>query len=202
MDAPSRRSSRGFTLIEVIVALGLMAVGMLAIAPLFVNSMKGNAVGQDFGMLNGLAKEQLEQVMQYNFIDSRLAVPVGAKVYLNDASGTAVQVAGQLYRNQHPTTQTVGGVTASVPYELVYVVQDFNLDANSRPDFTTAVDDSNAAWVANTGVKLVTVFVASSRKSIQGSAYDLGSSTATASNLLLSSKSVGKQIRMCAVKSP
>jgi prepilin-type N-terminal cleavage/methylation domain-containing protein len=195
------RRIRGFTLIEVVVSMALMALAMLAIAPLFANSLKNNAVGQDLSALNALARQRLEEVLQYNFNDIRLAVPVGAQVTF-DIAGTATPVSGQLYRNQHSTTQTDGTMSTSFPYELVYVVQDYNLDVNGRPDFTTPVDDNNAAWVSKTGVKLVTVVAASSRKSLSGTTYNLGSSTTDPTKLLLSSASTGKQIRYSAVKSP
>ncbi|HET9794176.1 MAG TPA: type II secretion system protein [Thermoanaerobaculia bacterium] len=195
------RRVRGFTLVEVLIALALMAIAMLAIVPLFANSMKSNAVGQDFASLNALAKERLEEILQYNFTDARLTVPTGAEVTL-DVAGTPTLVAGQLYRNMHPLTQTDGTVSLSYPYELVYVVQDYNLDAFGRPDFTTAVDDSDASWTAKTGVKLITVFAASSRESLSGTTYNLGSNTTDPTKLLLSSGSTGKQIRISAVKSP
>ena len=153
-------------------------------------------------MLNQLAKEQLEQLLQFNFVDPRLAVPSAATVTLNDSTGTATVYSGQLYRSQNPTSQTIGGVTTTFPYELVYVVQDFNLDSNNRPDFTTPVDDSNATWTTQNGVKLITVFAGSARTSLGKSFYDLGSSTTTSSALLLSSKMTGKQVRMSAVKAP
>jgi prepilin-type N-terminal cleavage/methylation domain-containing protein len=196
------KKSSGFTLVEVIVALGLMAMAMLAIAPLFVNAIKTNGEGQDYSVLNMLAKERLEEVLQYNFTDTRLTVPTGATVWLNDSTGTAKQVSGQLYRNQFVQTQTASGVSISFPYELVYVVQNFNLSTNNQIDFTTPVDDGNATWTTQNGVRLITVFAASGRSSLGGTAYDLGSSTTTASDLLLSSTSTGKQIRMSAVKAP
>ena len=201
-----RRSTRGFTLVEVIVALGLMAMGMLAIAPLFVNGMHGNATGQDLSVLNSLAKEQLEQILQYNFLDPRLAVPTGATVTLVDGSGATTTPSGQLYRNQNPLTETIGGVTASFPYELVYVVQDYNLDSNNRPDFTTAVDDGNATWNTQNGVKVITVYAASKRTMGMGE-FTKGSTVYTnASGYnrggVLSTAASGRQIRISAVKAP
>lgn len=206
-------SNRGFTLVEVLVALGLMALTMIAIAPLFAHSLQTNGAGQDFLELNMLAKQQLEQVLQYNFIDARLAVPSGALVTLNNSVGTPTAVSGQLYRNetfpcqvfatsQYTAGPCVTGTSIKFPYELVYVVQDFNLDAFGLPDFTTPVDDANATFVAKTGVKMITVFAAAQRYTFQGTSYNLGSSTPTATSLLLSSSSTGKQIRLSGIKAP
>jgi prepilin-type N-terminal cleavage/methylation domain-containing protein len=179
----ARPASNGFTLVEVLVAVLLMALAMLAIAPLFVNGMKSNAVGWDYSSLNALAKQQFEEVLQYNFNDPRLAVPAGATFDSNP---------GQSYR------RPLAG-----PYELVYVVRDFTIDkipaAGAVPSDANAVDDSNAAWTSTGGVKMVTVFVASSRGGLQGSAY--ASPSNVISGLLPASFS-GKQIRMSAIKSP
>lgn len=187
----------GFTLIEVLVALGLMAIAMLAIAPLFVASLKSNGAGQDFTVLNSLAKQQLEQVMQYSFTDPRLAVPGGATVSIVNQDGTTTTSSGQLYRNQLATTQTDGTKSISFPYELDYVVQDFPMTSVKQgavPSPATAIDDASASWTASNGAKLVTVFVASSREALQGTSYKSAGIFAATVN--------GKQIRMSAIKMP
>ena len=45
-----RESSGGFTLVEVLIALFLIGIGVLAAAPMFIYAMQGNAVGGDFGI--------------------------------------------------------------------------------------------------------------------------------------------------------
>lgn len=181
-DRP-RSSRSGFTLVEVIVAMGLMALAMLAIAPLFANSMKSNAVGWDYSSLNSLAKQQLEEILQYTFTDARLAVPAGA---------TFNGHAGQAYRRP-----LVG------PYELVYVVRDFPNTAipapGTAPNDANAVDDTNAAWTLSPGVKMITVYVASARSGLSGSTYAEGSNTIAG---LFPAGYQGKQIRMSAYKAP
>jgi len=180
---PKIRFARGFTLVEVIVSMGLMALAMLAIAPLFANSMKSNAVGWDFSNLNALAKRQLEEILQYTFTDERLAVPAGA---------TFNSHPGQAYRRP-----LVG------PYELVYVVRDFPNTAipapGAVPNDLDAVDDGNAAWTLSPGVKMITVYVASSRSGLSGSTYAVGSNTIAG---LFPAGYEGKQIRMTAYKAP
>ena len=191
------RRERGFSLIETIVAIGLMALAMLAIAPLFIVSVKSNGAGQDFTVLNTLAKQQLEQVMQYSFTDPRLAVPSGAKVSLVNQDGSTSNPSGQLYRNQLATTLTDGSKSISFPYELDYIVQDFPMTSiahNAVPPQNQAVDDASASWSATTGAKMITVYVASQRESMQGTGYNSGGIFAATVN--------GKQIRMSAIKMP
>jgi type II secretory pathway pseudopilin PulG len=192
----SRRES-GFSLVETLVAIGLMALAMLAIVPLFVGSLKSNGAGQDFTVLNTLAKQQLEQVMQYSFTDPRLAVPGGATVSLVNQDGSTSTPSGQLYRNQLATTVTDGSKSVGFPYELDYVVQDFAMTSIAQgavPPQNQAVDDANAAWSSTTGAKMITVYVASKREAIQGTSYNNGGIFAATVN--------GKQIRMSAIKMP
>ncbi len=179
------------------VALLLMALVMLAIVPLFASSLKSNGAGQDFTILNALAKQQLEQVMQYSFTDPRLAVPSGATVSIVNQDGSTTTSSGQLYQNQLATTVTDGTKTLSFPYELDYIVQDFpmtEIKNGAVPSPAAAVDDANSAWVTSNGAKMVTVFAASSRSSLQGTGYkDAG---------VLPASLNGKQIRMSAIKMP
>jgi prepilin-type N-terminal cleavage/methylation domain-containing protein len=54
--------ARGFTLIEVLVAMFLLLVGLVAAAPLFVYAMQGNASGADLGSVGAIAVERLERL--------------------------------------------------------------------------------------------------------------------------------------------
>lgn len=192
------RRESGFSLVETLVAIGLMALAMLAIVPLFVGSLKSNGAGQDFTVLNTLAKQQLEQVMQYSFTDPRLAVPSGATVSLVNQDGSTTTSSGQRYRNEFATTVTDGSKSISFPYELDYIVQDFvmtSIGQGAVPPQNQAVDDANATWSATTGAKMITVYVASKRESMEGSSsYKAGGIFAATVN--------GKQIRMSAIKMP
>jgi prepilin-type N-terminal cleavage/methylation domain-containing protein len=55
-----RESNSGFTLVEVIVALFLIGLGVLAAAPMFMYAMQGNAVGGEKGAAGALAVERME----------------------------------------------------------------------------------------------------------------------------------------------
>lgn len=185
------KNSRGFSLIEVLVALGLLAVAMLFIAPLFTGGLRSNAVGWDYSVLNSLAKQKLEEVLQYNFLDPRLAVPNGATVTIDDptqpGASKSITVNGQLYTNESSLTQSVGGMTSTYPYKTVYVVQDFLLTSIPLPGSTPNYPDPTQAqwdptqppagqpyptpavgvWSPYRDVKLVTVYGLSIRK-LQG----------------------------------
>jgi len=68
-DADRNRddSRRGFTLLEVVIALTIMAVGLIATAPLFVLASRQNAGGGDMGQVGALAVERMERLRGLNF---------------------------------------------------------------------------------------------------------------------------------------
>ena len=52
----------GFTLVEVVLALFILAVGIIATAPLFVYAARENAVGGDLGEVGDLAVRSMERL--------------------------------------------------------------------------------------------------------------------------------------------
>jgi prepilin-type N-terminal cleavage/methylation domain-containing protein len=66
-DRETARSSAGFTLIEVLVALVLIGIGVLAAAPMFVYAMQGNAVAADFGSVGAIAVERMELLRSQDY---------------------------------------------------------------------------------------------------------------------------------------
>jgi len=63
--APQRES--GFTLVEVLVALLLVAFGLLSAAPMFMYGVKVSAASADVGTLASGAVKQLESLRQSEF---------------------------------------------------------------------------------------------------------------------------------------
>ena len=58
------RDSKGFTLLELMIALVILAVGLLGLASLQVMAIKGNSYGQQMTVASTLAQNQLEQLRQ------------------------------------------------------------------------------------------------------------------------------------------
>jgi len=54
------KRSGGFTLIEVVVGVLLLAIGLLATVPMFVYAARENAVGGDLGVVGARAVQRLE----------------------------------------------------------------------------------------------------------------------------------------------
>ena len=103
---PNFRKARGFSLVEVLVALFLISIGVLAAAPMFIYAMQGNAVGADLGTVGAVAVEHMELLRSSNYG----ALAAGGSLTSNvtgyfDNSNPAVTVRWTI------TDTTVGPVT-------------------------------------------------------------------------------------------
>lgn len=66
-------SESGLTLIELLIALALLAFVLLGIVPLFLASVKANYSGNEYTSIHILARDRLEQLMNLPFLDTKLA---------------------------------------------------------------------------------------------------------------------------------
>lgn len=67
-----RRSQRGVTLIESMIAMGVMLVGLLGMAHMQVLAVRSNAMAQKMTVASGLAADFAQNVARWNFDDARL----------------------------------------------------------------------------------------------------------------------------------
>jgi prepilin-type N-terminal cleavage/methylation domain-containing protein len=56
------KSERGFTLLEILIAVTLLAVVVLAVAPMFLMAAERSAAGADMGLVGALAVETMESL--------------------------------------------------------------------------------------------------------------------------------------------
>ncbi|OGP52541.1 MAG: type IV pilus modification protein PilV [Deltaproteobacteria bacterium RBG_13_52_11] len=56
------KNIKGFTLLEVMIALVILAIGLLGLASLQVMAIKGNSFGQQMTVASTMAQNQLEQL--------------------------------------------------------------------------------------------------------------------------------------------
>ena len=66
MTQKKLRNQSGISLLEVLVAMIILALGLLGLAPMFVNSIKGNVNSRDNSVAAGLASERIEQYERMN----------------------------------------------------------------------------------------------------------------------------------------
>jgi type IV pilus assembly protein PilV len=58
------KDTRGFTLLEVMIALVILAIGLLGLAGLQIIAIKGNSFGQQMTVASTLAQNQLEELRE------------------------------------------------------------------------------------------------------------------------------------------
>jgi prepilin-type N-terminal cleavage/methylation domain-containing protein len=138
---------RGLTLIEILIALSILAVALLALAPLFTNSVRSNASSNQLTNANTLAREKLEELSGYPRNDPRLTVASGK----NAAVPTGVTTTGtgsivgvntlcdsDLPKWYQPSTGATSLTAPSgagwflFPYSRTYTVEQFDGDLTTR----------------------------------------------------------------------
>ena len=79
-----RRQSEGFTLIEVMIALVILAVGLLALMTLQIVSIRANAFSSEMTYAGMLAQSRLEQIrnMSYDSVQT-----IGDESFTDPAKG-------------------------------------------------------------------------------------------------------------------
>ena len=100
-----RTREAGFTLVEVLVALFLLAIGLLAVAPMFVYATRVAAASADLGTVDARAVHRLEVLRATDFS----ALVGGGSLTANtagyfDASDPDVTVRWTIVNNAVPAT--------------------------------------------------------------------------------------------------
>ena len=70
----------GMTLVEVVLALLIISLALLAVAPLFSLGVKTNASSGQLSTANTLAQEKLEELICYPTTDPRMQIPSGSTI--------------------------------------------------------------------------------------------------------------------------
>ena len=162
MELNAMRSQRGLSLIEVLVALSVLAISLLALVPLFTISAKTNASAGQLASANTLAREKLEELICYPSTDSRLQIPAGGLqgTYTNDLPGWYNPATGGTATGANP-----GAGWYPYPYRRTYTVQAFLLANMVSPEKCPDAITSEAVYTQPNpptpyyDVKLVTVTV-------------------------------------------
>jgi prepilin-type N-terminal cleavage/methylation domain-containing protein len=94
----------GFSLIEVLVALFLIAIGVLAVAPMFIYASRGSATGGDFGLVGAMAVERMERLREseYENLDVGGSTTTNVSSYFDDSDPDVV-VRWQISAHANPS---------------------------------------------------------------------------------------------------
>ena len=69
-----RVRERGFTLLEVLIAISIFAVGVLAVATMQISATRGNRLGNELTQATTLAQQQIEALKGADFSSATLAL--------------------------------------------------------------------------------------------------------------------------------
>jgi prepilin-type N-terminal cleavage/methylation domain-containing protein len=82
----TRRREAGLTLIEMLIAVALLGIVLLGIAPLFIVSMRQNYSANEYTSIHNLARDRLEQLMNLPVTDPQLSAVTAS--FPNDLAPT------------------------------------------------------------------------------------------------------------------
>lgn len=82
----ARAREAGLTLIEMLIALALLGIVLLGIAPLFIVSMRSNYSANEYTSIHNLARDRLEQLMNLPVTNPQLSAVTAS--FTNDLPAT------------------------------------------------------------------------------------------------------------------
>lgn len=114
----NRIKSEGFTLIEVLIGLIILAIGILAIAGMHITSIKGTSFSNNLSRASILAQERLEFLKGLPINDSRL----DTGTYPNDINTGIFNGGYKAERNNNIVTirYTVSWNENNVPHSVSF----------------------------------------------------------------------------------
>lgn len=123
---PHRRPGRGVSIVEALITMALIAIVLLALAPLFSQSVNVNASSSQLSVANTLAREKLEELLAYPTTDERLFVAGGSSTatFANDLPAWVNPSTGET----STAASSPGAGWYPYPYERTYTVEPFVTD--------------------------------------------------------------------------
>jgi len=124
MRRSARADERGMSLIEVLIALTILAFALLGLMPLFASAVKTTASANQLSNANTLAREKLEELSGYPRNDPRISEGAHANDLPSGYNPSSGAVCGPAPYQTCPTLGTNGWYV--YPYTRSYTVQQFN----------------------------------------------------------------------------
>lgn len=117
----------GVSLLEVMVAMIILAIGILGMAPMVVLSTEGNNIARDYTVASSLAKESLEiyqnlspmPAVPYNYTEPNLEGRFTRVVLLNDATVDTLIPAGMYQLDVIVSWKSTQGNNQSTKYSTL-----------------------------------------------------------------------------------
>jgi type IV pilus assembly protein PilV len=114
--------SRGFTLLEVMIAMVILGVALLGLAGLQVVSLRGNSLASGITEATTIAQDQLEQL---------ICTPFATLVGLGVQTDTVQGARGVAYNVQTTVTPDGGGSRANVVVQVSWLDERTSVQADN-----------------------------------------------------------------------
>ena len=153
-------AEKGFTLIEVQIALTILSIGILGIAGLAGTGIKSSSYSRALTQATNFAQERLEGLMSVNYNNIQ-ATDLTAGDLARNCIGPTGPANAPMYTCTPVATKTIGTMVYSWAYTVTYIDLDGNgtavpnVDGLKRVDLTVTWTDQ--LWNAQKSVKLVTL---------------------------------------------
>jgi type IV pilus assembly protein PilV len=123
----TRRRDGGLSLLEVMIAMGVLAVGLLALAAMQLHSLRQGTVGRNTTMAMTIAQDQLEQFLTIPFTHTSLTAAAGWKtpITVTRAADGGPTGAGQTYSVDWRVTNVVTDWMKTVEVRVTWDEQDW-----------------------------------------------------------------------------
>jgi type IV pilus modification protein PilV len=125
--AQGRRTHAGFTLIEVVVALGILAFGLLGVAAMQLYSLRQGQVGKHTTQAALVAQDRVEELMSLDFSGAELSATTGWQNHgtetkkIDTSSGTREE---EVYTVDERITDVVAGFTKNIDVRVSWADRD------------------------------------------------------------------------------
>lgn len=138
--SPRRRARRrgAYTLVEVTIALGILATGLLAVGAAQLHAMRGGARGRHASEAAAIAHSQIEEFQRVNFDD--LADTGGA--WASESRATTIQTPeGDLVEMEYTLSWRIADVDDALKQVDLRVTWDEPLRPNRSVTLSTLIHD-------------------------------------------------------------
>ncbi|MBI5588512.1 MAG: prepilin-type N-terminal cleavage/methylation domain-containing protein [Deltaproteobacteria bacterium] len=156
-----KTTDKGFTLVEVLIALTILSIGILGIAGLAGTAIKSSSYARSLTQATNFGQERLEALMGVEYNNIQSSETTGPSDLMRTCVGPT-GVNNNIYTCTPTTpTKTIGNTVYTWSYIVTYIDLDGNgiispyVDGIKRVDLTVSWTDM--LWYTQKSVKFVTL---------------------------------------------
>ncbi len=128
-------TDRGFTILEVLIAVTMLSVGILAVSSIMGTSIKSSSYSQALTQANNYAQERLETLMSVPYNNLQVTDTTTGRTDLRrNCTQTDATVSRPVYTCTPTATKDIGNRTYSWVYEIIYIDLDGSGTASPQVD--------------------------------------------------------------------